>query len=452
MLSKGFISGAQDLFCCDNRRLETMLILLLCALADVVVTIDCPPSCACQSKIVLCNARHGTDPLTKLPNNIPRDTIKLLIGYNEISTIGSELHAVTNLSTFDISSNKVGYVSPDAFRPLYLLETLVLGKNRLSQQTLLPELFIDKHRLKFLDLSSNRLGPALAPNSFYYLRYLRTLLLEGNQISHIPSLALAGLGSLSVLVLRDNWLTEIPTQSWKQLSSLQEIDLSHNNFTVIRAHAFRGLNRTKELDLIGEAQLEMIKHLAFVDMTSLEVIRIQRCRRLVLIEDGAFLNNKYLREVYLQENALTALSAETFHWNKLSLVFLFDNPWHCDCHIGWMPDVLKTSEILVVVQKQEVTCWTPRVLKGHVIANIDDAYLTCPARGNQEETMARIIPIVVLAFITTFMFSLLLMKICHKLRRQSHCLSSSVSYGTLRQEVNIDEVDTITFERESVIN
>ena len=261
--------------------LHVGLLLLIVTIVDLQSF--CSSGCTCISHRVTCNADYGTNPLHRLPTDLPNDTLHLFVAYNEIHHLDLELYSCPNLVTLDMTSNKLMYISEDALSPLNELHTLVLAKNHISYSSVPPIIFSGKHKLEFLDLSSNRLGPTLLPNTFLYLDNLVTLLLEGNHISDIPSRALAGLKSLQVLVLRDNWLTVVPTQAWKYVPNLQELDLSNNNLSVINAGDFKGLSRVRELDLIHEVHLHTIRDFAFSDLELLEVIRVRRCRYIYLL-------------------------------------------------------------------------------------------------------------------------------------------------------------------------
>ena len=172
--------------------------LVLYMMSVVEMNPICSPGCLCTLHRVTCNADYGTNPLHRLPTDLPNDTLQLFVAYNEISVLGLELYRCPELVTLDMTSNKLDFIADGALIPLNALDTLVLAKNNISSANLPPHTFKDKGNLHFLDLSSNRLGPVLHPDTFIHLDHLVTLLLEGNHITDIPSTAMRGLSSLQV--------------------------------------------------------------------------------------------------------------------------------------------------------------------------------------------------------------------------------------------------------------
>ena len=411
--------------------ISTLTIVFL--LAIITVKSQCPKRCSCEYKRIICNGKYGTDPLKFLPINIPNDTLELFVAYNEISSLETELHMCPSLVILDISSNKLTNIVQEALKPLGQLQSLVLGRNQITSRNLRPEIFLNKPHLTFLDLSSNQLGPILYPNLFVSLNQLVMLLLEGNKITDMPSRSLAGLQSLQVLVLRDNWLTNVPTEAWKYVPNLQELDISDNNISAINAHAFKGLDKTKELDLVGESHLQVIKRYAFTGMESLEIVRIQHCKRLILIETGAFKNVKYLREVHLQRNALTSLPGDIIQWNALSRLFLSDNPWHCDCRLQWMSKVLRNRD-LVAVNKEHVTCWSPESLANDMIARLPQSSFKCPkAIFTKADMIKWMVPAALIALVCTIILSLLSIKLHQMFFTKESDMTVPITYGTVQR-------------------
>ncbi|XP_044731968.1 phospholipase A2 inhibitor beta-like [Chrysoperla carnea] len=84
------------------------------------------------------------------------------------------------LLDLDLSGNKISYIPPDCFKGIIHLKNLSLGFNQLH--TFEIKIFSSLPLLKFLNLSSNLLSSTELTNKnvFRQLRYINTLLLDGN--------------------------------------------------------------------------------------------------------------------------------------------------------------------------------------------------------------------------------------------------------------------------------
>jgi len=93
--------------------------------------------------------------------------------------------------------------------------------------------------LSTLDLSANRLKSVPA-NIFQGLIHLSTLNLSSNGITTISSDGFAGLENLSELDLSYNDLTALSSAQFQSLKNLSKLSLYENQITTISADAFQG--------------------------------------------------------------------------------------------------------------------------------------------------------------------------------------------------------------------
>ncbi|XP_078251927.1 uncharacterized protein LOC144591779, partial [Rhinoraja longicauda] len=179
-------------------------------------------------------------------------------------------------------------VSLDSFGSLGKLRHLDLSRNGLGRLEGGRPLF----PLEELDLSYNALTSV--PDLGRALPGLRKLILDGNRIGRLQQGALEGLANLSELSIRGNALARLPPRIFHPLHNLRHLNLASN---LIRQLPSGSLDGTE-------------------DLVTLDV----------------------------SNNSLAAIPPNLFD-NNLSLlyVYLYDNPWHCDCASAsylkaWMDD------------------------------------------------------------------------------------------------------------------
>ncbi|XP_014443420.1 nyctalopin [Tupaia chinensis] len=159
---------------------------------------------------------------------------------------------------------------------------------------------LDRNGLRFL--SERAFGTGL--------RRLPSLSLQANRVRTVHAGAFGDCGALEHLLLNDNLLAELP------------------------ADAFRGLRRLHTLNLGGNA-LGLVARAWFADLAELELLYLDR-NSITFVEEGAFQNLSGLLALHLNGNQLTMLAWAAFQPGFfLGRLFLFRNPWHCDCRLEW---------------------------------------------------------------------------------------------------------------------
>lgn len=318
--------------------LRHILVLLAALLASVdLVTSSCGliglPECDCQYPRAKRFEIHcENQDLSTLP---PKGNYTLNDGYvdgnfsfNKIYSIPDfYFYSMRHYDILDFTSNKLRKISDLMFRGLETqLSSLNLSDNRIN--SIAPQTFRQYIRLKDLDLSKNYLEEPC---------FLHTA-----DVSH---LSLAG-----------NGITTLRDQCFPDSMKVTHLDLSRNKITFIGDEAFDGLESLQHLDLsdnelsdIGSGLNSLVKHNNFVYlslrhnkleyMSSICKYRFKRMQHLdfgynklndiqkYCFEAYSFLDGDASLELNFEHNRITALAASVFAGlkNRLHRLHLNDN-------------------------------------------------------------------------------------------------------------------------------
>ncbi|KAJ8682332.1 hypothetical protein QAD02_018124, partial [Eretmocerus hayati] len=161
---------------------------------------QCPHPCRCSEGIVDCRENS----LTKVPTNLPEDTIELRLEQNGITEIPAKAFSpYRKLRRIDLSNNKIRKVAADAFHGLKFLESLVLYGNKISE---------------------------LPSGIFQGLTNLQLLLLNANEISCIRTDLFRDLSGLTLLSLYDNNIKSLGNGTFANLQNIKTLHLARNPF------------------------------------------------------------------------------------------------------------------------------------------------------------------------------------------------------------------------------
>ncbi|XP_022246102.1 chaoptin-like [Limulus polyphemus] len=173
------------------------------------------------------------------------------------------------LRIIDLSANHISVIQSDEINPLYMLYSLNLSSNRLTEKAV--GFLVNLTRLINLDVSHNPLR-RIEDGPFYPLRLLRSLNLKNSSLSHLSFIPLLRLRTLTLannllrnisdhafrhlrqlrhLDLSYNLIEEVPSHVWVHTPDLHTLDISHNPIEVLGTVSFSGLNRLVELDMRG---------------------------------------------------------------------------------------------------------------------------------------------------------------------------------------------------------
>uniref|UniRef100_A0A8C2YIK1 Nyctalopin n=1 Tax=Chinchilla lanigera TaxID=34839 RepID=A0A8C2YIK1_CHILA len=192
--------------------------------------------------------------------------------------------------------------------------------------------------------------------------------LDRNGLRILGERAFGTLPSLHRLSLRHNNLSFITPGAFKGLSWLAELRLAHNgDLRYLHARTFAALGRLRHLDLaacrlfsnLGGNALGAVARAWFADLAELELLYLDR-NSIAFVEEGAFQNLSGLLALHLNGNRLTVISWAAFQPGFfLGRLFLFRNPWRCDCHLEWLRDWMEGSGRVA-----DVPCASPGSVAG----------------------------------------------------------------------------------------
>ncbi|XP_067828188.1 slit homolog 1 protein-like isoform X1 [Heptranchias perlo] len=217
-----------------------------------------------------------------------------------------------------LSFNTLTSISLSTFENLSHLHDLDLSNNQIQH-------FDPDHRLPIakLDLSSNSLTSV--PN-FSNLRNLRRLVLDRNKIPALPEGAFDDLVALDELSIRGNAIQAIPDGIFDPLENLRYLTLS--------------LNRIKKFP---NNSLDNLKNLTTFDVSN---------------------------------NDLSTIPQDFFENNLLPYVYLYNNPWNCECDsVKYLHEWIDVNDGNIYRRSGEpdsasLVCLTPSTWKGTPIIHL----------------------------------------------------------------------------------
>ncbi|XP_062620786.1 leucine-rich repeat-containing protein 24-like [Saccostrea cucullata] len=226
-----------------------------------------------------------------------------------------------------------------------------------------------QHNIASLDLQHNNLG-IIEENAFVKYDQLYSLNLENNSITEVKDNAFQLLRRLKYLNLSRNKLKTVPSGAFSDLPSLHLLNLRGNMISSINDNAFVKLHSLKELNLDGN-YIENIAPDAFKGLNFLQVMDLQ---------------NNALRT--LTEGVVQHLTHRMKAWR------LYNNPWYCDCKIGWLYSYLTTSKkefnLSWKFNQGEPKCQGPPLVKEKFFSQLNQSYFVCQivmySSGHQKNT------------------------------------------------------------------
>ncbi|KAI3369798.1 hypothetical protein L3Q82_024624, partial [Scortum barcoo] len=136
------------------------------------------------------------------------------------------------------------------------------------------------------------------------------------------------------LLLADNWIPRIPSDFLVLYSDLVYLDLRNNTLSHIEPGTLSTSSRLVFLDL-GSNNLTEIPKGTFGESRSLIKLRLGNNPYLSMVSEEAFLGLTSLRELELERNALSTLKVGALsQLPSLRVVRLEGNPWVCNCNFA----------------------------------------------------------------------------------------------------------------------
>ncbi|KAK2143955.1 hypothetical protein LSH36_797g01015 [Paralvinella palmiformis] len=302
---------------------------------------------------------------------------KLDLSFNQLTSLDELAFAgLPLLEDLNLAGNLLSNISAMTFQGLKSLQYLDLEDNRIMSVNE-RGLFNDLRLLKVLSLGYNHLG-SLNADVFSKLVMLRDLNLEDNKIAHVDDRAFSTIKpspvpQLETLNLRNNKLSKVPTSALTHLSNLKMLDISQNPMEVLHSGAFNGLKQLRKVQVNAMPNLDTIQDHAFSELCNLEEIELHSNHRLQTLVEGVFLGTPELSKIDLHANALRTISINLLDWDSLRHLDLRYNRWHCDCHLAWLPHVLRERfNNATQYLTQEIRCFSPPDLATRLVVELHD--------------------------------------------------------------------------------
>ncbi|XP_077584631.1 nyctalopin [Stigmatopora nigra] len=339
----------------------------------------CPRSCSCtqeKSCSVLCD-RSG---LAELPKEFPCEASAINLDKNSLKFLSERAFGtLPSLKSLSLDHNNISFITPGAFKGLSNLVELKMAHNEyisylhtrtftglkklvrldLSDCNLfnIPDrIFIEQTALRELLCYRNKFRRI--PGAIRGMENLTHIYLEKSKIEAVAYNSLLGLANLKYLNLQENRINVIHDQAFQDLARLENFYLNDNLLSDLPRQAFKGLSRLKMLNLGGN-RLTNISGTWFADLTELEVLYLDR-NQLLHIQEGAFENLTGLMALHLNSNRLSALPLPVFRpVYFLARLYLFKNPWECDCSLEWLKEWMESYGLV-----RDVPCASPSSVAG----------------------------------------------------------------------------------------
>ncbi|XP_078119064.1 nyctalopin [Sander vitreus] len=362
----------------------TFTVSVLCLLPPAVLARwscvrACPPPCSCtqeKSCTVLCDRSS----ISELPKEFPCEASAINLDKNKLKFLSERAFGtLPSLKTLSLDHNNISFITPGAFKGLpnlvelrmahndyisYLHTRAFTGLKKLVRLDLsdcslfnIPDrIFLEQTALKELLCFQNNFRRI--PGAFRGMENLTHIYLEKNRIEAVAYNSLLGLGSLKYLNLQENRINVIHDQSFQDLLRLENFYLNDNVLCDLPRNAFKGLVRLKMLNLGGNL-LTNVSKTWFSDLVELEVLYLDR-NQLVHIEEGTFENLTSLITLHLNSNNLTTLPFPVFQpVYFLGRLYLFRNPWECDCSLEWLKEWMESYKLV-----RDIPCASPSSVAG----------------------------------------------------------------------------------------
>ncbi|KAI8477609.1 hypothetical protein Bbelb_446570 [Branchiostoma belcheri] len=407
-----------------SLRAVLLLVIAAVLLAWVTAVSDrpCPEHCECQQGTLIVNcSRLG---LTSVPSGLPANVQQLILENNDIAKVSrSDFQGLKSLQFLDLSSNQLNShgIPEGAFDDLPSLRTLDLSVNRKfvdipaslpSQLTTLyfienslthvrKDAFTNLTDLIHLDISYNGVE-SIAPGAFQNLSNLAVFYCDFNKLKDngVPPSVFKPAGKLSILGLRFNQLTrvpgdippglehldlvgnkivQLPSRVFSNLTELQTLEIwQQPSLTTIADDAFDGLGKLQILDATSTG-LNKVTNRTFAGLVGAWEVYMS-LNKIPAIPSGAFHDMKNLSSLWLDANLITTLSPEVLDTRilpRLSEVFLWGNPWTCDCHLRWLKEHIDNNTAPTIDSPHLNVCNAPPKLKGRAFDTLSPKDFVC---------------------------------------------------------------------------
>ena len=266
-------------------------------------------------------------------------------GYN-VKCDGTSLNRVplihlTSVRDIDLKENNITFLERDSFVLLTEMQNLHLWR---------------------CGLRTIKMG------AFKGLTKLTRLSIGGNEISEIKPGTFENVMSLEILYLDDNRIEHVNRDTFSGLFKVKYVSLSKNKLKYLHPDTFLRLPKLQELHLTNNPGLKVPTDRNFIKSHSLLHLDISLCN-ISSVSVETFANVSALEWLDLSNNNLKTLNITILTTlPKLSTLYLFFNPLHCDCQLQ---EVWRLCKDRNMWPGNHVRCNIPSEVNGIVWAVLD---------------------------------------------------------------------------------
>lgn len=211
----------------------------------------------------------------------------------------------------------------------------------------------------------------------------------------LPGIIFEHMKHLTELFLNGNKFLTVPEDLSVIGGSLQYLHISENPIELIDDASFTGLNKLEQLNMSGMPSLTDIKKSAFKDLTSLELLHVKNNDQLKNFDMSDLKSLPHLKELDVSGNALTVLNfGDADHeesltnnstirpkyqkyFQKLRVLRLARNPWHCECPMMKALSFFdqQAKYFIKTMNNDDARCKTPYDLNAKILYDLPADYV-----------------------------------------------------------------------------
>jgi len=247
--------------------------------------------------------------------------------------------------------------------------------------------FINSLSLKLLAISGCNIS-SVSVDTFANVTALELLDLSYNYLMSEDIKILKVLPNLSQLSLKSNEIIEITPGTCEKISPLEYLSLEYNMIEHLEIDVICGLVNLKAIYLQGN-KLQYLHPDTFIMLPNLQVLFLSKNSGLQIPTDRHFINSLSLKKLEISNCNVSSVSVETFgnvtalerldlSYNslknldisilkalpKLSTLYLYGNPLHCDCKLQKVWQWCQDNNIQTAYEGMVPECDTPSEVNG----------------------------------------------------------------------------------------
>ncbi|KAG1696938.1 Follicle-stimulating hormone receptor [Nymphon striatum] len=230
-------------------------------------------------------------------NILEKDNLQeLWLERNKLIAIPTFVSIFKSLTVLSLAYNSITAIPSFAFSNLANLQLLFLQGNVIHK--IGPKSFKSLQKLKFLDLSENKLQAI--PNEMKNLRSLEKMVLSSNDIQSISDDSLVNKLNLMDIKLDRNPIKNIDVNAFSKLPKLKKIDISYGKIEKFPDEIFINQQQLRILHL-SHNRIKGLENNSLFGLEALKVLDLEG-NRIIHIDPNAFSHTPNLNDLNIGNN------------------------------------------------------------------------------------------------------------------------------------------------------